>query len=226
MRRATKNIVIAISCTSHASCGSGGQQDDPCLAGGSDPFIDHVDSFEPAPEASFNHDLMPGIVLGPPGGSGEETSADVVSLGCGGSIEVSFDDPFIVDSPGPDFIVFENPFATGDTTFAEPARVSVSVDGDTWHELPCAVDGTESWPPAGCAGVQPVLAGPDNDLDPTDPKEAGGDAFDLEAFGLDLARYVRLVDVTEQYYGDTTWCSGDKGGFDLDAIAVASAGCK
>jgi len=225
MRRAIQTIVIAISCTSPVSCGSGDQQDDDCITEESDPFIDHVDAFAPAAGASFNHDLMPDVVLGPPGGSGADTTTDVVSLGCGGSIEVSFEDPIMVDGPGPDFIVFENPFVTGETTFAEPARVSVSLDGETWHELACTVDGTESWPPQGCAGVEPVLAGPDNELDPTDPEQAGGDAFDLEAFGLDRARHVRLVDVTEQYYGDETWCSGDKGGFDLDAIAIVNEGC-
>ena len=57
---------------------------------------------------------MPGIVEGPPvGGGTDHGSTDVVSLGSGGSIVVSFAPNAIVDGPGADFIVFENPFWIG-----------------------------------------------------------------------------------------------------------------
>ena len=118
----------------------------------------------------------------------------------------------IVDGPGADFIVFENPFEAGQTTFSEPAEVSVSDDLQTWHTFPCEVDGTGTWPATGCAGVHPVLADSMNGIDATNPQTAGGDAFDLADVGLSHAWFVRLVDVTEDYYGNTTWCGGAAGG--------------
>ncbi|MDC0720915.1 cell surface protein [Nannocystis bainbridge] len=194
-----------------------------CEAGDapSDAFIDCVESFAPF-GATFGHDLLPEVVLGPPVGRGVENgSVDVVSLGCDGTITVFFDDPGLVDGPGPDFIVFENPFVAGSITFVEPAQVLVSEDGVTWKVFPCDLSAEL---PRGCAGVTPVLSSPDNGIDPTDPGAAGGDAFDLADVGLSSARYVRLVDVGVAFYGDSTWCGGVGGGFDLDAIAALHSG--
>jgi hypothetical protein len=186
----------------------------------SDPFADCVEEFAPAEGVSFGHDRLPDVVLGPPHGP---PGTEVASLGCGGRITLYFEAPGIIDGPGPDFIVFENPFFHGDITFAEPARVLVSEDGEHWAAFECDVDGGEaSWPPSGCAGVMPVLVGPDDDF-ATDPARAGGDAFDLAAVGLSRAHWVRLVDRTEAYYGDRMWCEGAAGGFDLDAIAAVHA---
>jgi hypothetical protein len=56
----------------------------------------------------------------------------------------------------------------------------------------------------------------------TDPETAGGDAFDLGEVGLRQARFVRIVDVTEEHYGERKWCEGDAGGFDLDAVAAVA----
>jgi hypothetical protein len=187
----------------------------------SDPFADCIEEFLPAEGVSFGHDRLPEVVLGPPGGP---PGTDVASLGCGGSITLYFDEPGIVDGPGADFIVFENPFAYDGITFAEPARVLVSDDGVRWAAFDCDVSGGEAaWPPPGCAGVMPVLAGSDDDF-ATDPKRAGGDAFDLREVGLDHARWVRLVDLTEAYHRDRMWCEGATGGFDLDAIAAVHVG--
>ncbi len=182
-----------------------------CPEGGQDdPWADCVESFEPGPEAAFGHDALPGIVLGPPMPLGGGGSLDVASLGCGGSITLAFDPPGIVDGPGDDLIIYENPFVTGDSTFAEPARVLVSEDGEDWRPFACALTGVGDWPPQGCAGVTPVtLAG---------AAVEGGDAFDLADVGLAHARYVRLVDVSSAFYGDELWCSGTAGGFDLDAV--------
>ena len=185
----------------------------------SDPFADCVEDFAPTDMVGFGHDRMPEIVLGPPQGP---PGLDVASLGCGGRITLFFEEPGIVDGPGPDFIVFENPFFYGSNgiTFAEPARVLVSDDGEHWAAFDCDVSGGEAaWPPSGCAGVTPVLAGEDDDF-VTDPQRAGGDAFDLADVGLERARWVRLVDLTQEYYGHRMWCDGHAGGFDLDAIAV------
>jgi hypothetical protein len=83
---------------------------------------------------------MPRVVYGPPVGYGSsEGSTDVVSLGKGGEIVVSFAPNAIMDGPGVDFIVFENPFVEDGTTFlyAEPGEVSVSNDLETWSTFPC-----------------------------------------------------------------------------------------
>lgn len=184
----------------------------------SDPFIDCVESFIPE-AATYGQDNFPAVVHGPPvAGPMGMGSTDVLSLGCGGEITLWFDDPAIVDGPGPDFIVFENPLLVGDNTFAEPARVLVSEDGLAWRAFPC--DPAADNPPLGCAGVAQVFAGPGNQVDPTDPATAGGDGFDLADLGLSKARYVRLIDVGVAYYGSRMWCGGGGGGFDLDAIAV------
>lgn len=204
--------------------GDQGLDDSPvegvCAAQGAapDPFADCIESFAPADGVSFGHAGLPDVVLGSPVGA-PGGGTHVASLGCSGRITVFFDDPIITDGPGPDFIVFENPFAFGQETFTEPARVSVSDDGVTWFAFDCDLTQDESWPPTGCAGVTPVLATPGNGL-ATDPALAGGDAFDLADVGLDQARYVRLVDVSEAYYGNQTWCGGAAGGFDLDAVAI------
>lgn len=195
-----------------------------CAPGGTpgDPYVDCVESFTPE-GATFGQDRFPQVVFGPPqAGAGGAGSVDVLSLGCGGEITLYFDAPGIVDRPGPDFIVFENPLPVGDSTFVEPARVLVSADGLAWHAFPC--DPAGEHPPVGCAGVARVFAGPQNMIDPTDPATAGGDAFDLAQLGLASARYVRLLDVGEAYYQARTWCGGGGGGFDLDAIAVVHEG--
>ena len=148
-------------------------------------------------------------------------TTDVLSLGCGGSIVLGFGPDGIVDRPGPDFIVFENAFvpSSGGAPFVEPGEVSVSDDGETWTTFACIVEGERAL--EGCAGVTPVLSHPDNGIDPADPASAGGDAFDLADAGLSRARFVRIVDRTEEYYGTTMWCSPPKGGFDLDAVSPA-----
>ncbi len=175
-----------------------------------DPWADCIEAFEPGPEAVFGHDMLPEIVLGAPMPPAAGGSLDVVSLGCGGQITLAFDAPGIVDGPGDDLVVYENPFATGDTSFAEPARVLVSDDGEVWRAFGCTLTGAEDWPPQGCAGITPVSTGDDG--------VSGGDAFDLADVGLARARFVRLVDVSIAYYGSDVWCTGPSGGFDLDAV--------
>lgn len=196
--------------------GDTGRECLPECLGPADPYVDCLISFDPAPATvaagGYNHDALPDVVLGPPG-----ASADVVALGCGGQIVLGFAEPVIVDGAGADFIVFENPF---NVSFPEPGRVEVSADGCAWSAFPC--DPTTL---AGCAGKSVTKATPNSGLDPTDPAVAGGDAFDLADVGLDLARYVRIVDVSDAYWSamDMSFCDpgqGGKAGFDLDAIAV------
>lgn len=181
------------------------------------PFVTGVVSFSPGPCGGFGAGSLPGVVEGPPiGGGTSKGSTDVVSLGVGGSIVVSFAPNAIVDGPGVDFVVFENAFDIGgnaQNVYAEPGEVSVSDDGATWFTYPCTA--TAGNPPYGqCAGVNPVLSAP-NGISPLDYPACGGDGFDLADLGVAHARYVRIVD----HSGEP--CSGgDTTGFDLDAIAI------
>lgn len=187
-----------------------------------DRFVTKVVSFTPGDCAGFGIPSMPGIVMGPPvGGGDDQGSTDVVSLGNGGEIVVSFEPNAIVDGPGVDLLVFENPFLIGgDPTkvFAEPGEVSVSDDGVTWATFPCTAT---MYPYGACAGWHPVYSNPSNGISPVDPRVAGGDGFDLADVGVKRARFVRVRDKTHEA------CSGggrvNTNGFDLDAMAIVNA---
>lgn len=188
-----------------------------------DRFVTKVVSFTPGTCAGFGQDKMPGIVEGPPVGGGDsQGSTDVVSLGGGGEIIVSFEPNAIVDGPGVDLLVFENAFYAGGNSaapYAEPGEVSVSEDGVTWTTFPCTAT---KYPYGACAGWHPVYANPSNGISPIDPKSAGGDPFDLADVGVTHARYVRVRDKTNEVCPDA-----GKGpttnGFDLDAMAIVNA---
>ena len=142
-----------------------------------DPYADAVVSYTIGTSGGYpGTGFLPGIVTGPPKGSGLfQGSLDVFSLGFGGSIVLRFDDNAIADKPGADFTVFENAFLafnaatlTIERPFADPGRVSVSQDGVHWHEFPCSLTtnpGLGIFYP-GCAGVYPVLS---NANDPNTP---------------------------------------------------------
>jgi hypothetical protein len=187
-----------------------------------DRFVTGVVSFTPGPCAGFGQSKMPGIVEGPPkGGGASQGSLDVVSLGVGGEIVLSFAPNAIVDGPGVDFIVFENPFDIGgnpDDPYAEPGEVSVSDDGTTWATYPCTAT---SYPYGECAGWHPVYSAPGNGISPVDPSTAGGDPFDLADVGLAEARFVRIRDVSGEVCPDAGGPTAD--GFDLDAISIVNA---
>lgn len=198
-------------------------------------FVTGVVAFSPGACAGFGADSMPGIVEGPPvGGGSSHGSTDVVSLGNAGTIVVSFAPNAIVDGPGPDFIVFENPFwiaGNPSGVYAEPGEVSVSDDGTTWQTFPCtptydpsASDGTGTEPPYGsCAGWHIVYSNPSNGISPLDPATAGGDAFDLADLGVTHARYVRIVDKTMESCPEAGPDEPTTNGFDLDAVAIVNA---
>jgi hypothetical protein len=182
----------------------------------SDPFADRVVCFKPGPGAGYGKKMLPKIVLGPPYGRGKRIGGtDVLSLGTDGSIVLEFVDNEVYDGPGTDLLIFENAFLEdpGDDPrrgFFELAKVEVSRDGESWKEFPY-----DTIKRSGCAGHHPVFANPDlNEIDPTDPKQAGGDPFDLADVGLPSARFVRITDLSNT--------SGAEGtvGFDLDAIAA------
>ncbi len=194
-----------------------------------DRFVTGVVSFTPGPCAGFGAAQMPEVVYGPPlGGGSSAGSTDVVSLGVGGSIVLSFAPNAIVDGPGVDFVVFENPFWIGGNSsdiYAEPGEVSVSDDGVTWTTFPCTA--TLETPPYGsCAGWNVVDSNPksSNPISPIDYPACGGDGFDLAAIGVTHARYVRIVDHSgEVCPTDPQQPKPNTDGFDLDAIAIISA---
>jgi hypothetical protein len=170
-------------------------------------YIVRVVSFTPGPGAGFGQSRMPDVVYGPPVGGGAcRGSTDVVALGTGGEIVVEMGTD-IVDGPGPDLLVFENPFYIGcdpkNGVYAELGEISVSEDGVAWATFPCVAGG----PPYGsCAGWHPVS-------DTANAAAPGGDPFDLADVGVTRARFVRVRDVAS---------GADPGGFDLDAMAVTS----
>ena len=185
--------------------GCAGPGDDTAVV---DPFADGVISITVGEGGGFGAGDLPGVVLGPPVGAGDRAgSTDVVSLGRAGGIVLVFDDLLAVDGAGPDLVVFENAF----DGWVETGRVAASPDGVEWTWWPCDAAGPDY---TGCAGVTPVWANPDNGIDPTDPTEAGGDAFDLADIGLATARFVHVRDSGENAY------TPDAGGFDLDAVAI------
>lgn len=178
------------------------------------PFAAELEALSLGRGAGHGQSELPEIVLGPPRGAGAYAgSLDVLSLGAGGSVRLGFGALRVYDGPGPDLLVFENPFwvAGGAAVFAEPGQVSLFGPDGAEHELAC----DPSPPYAGCAGRGPVLSHPDNDRAPTEPTLAGGDAFDLEGV-VGLARAIQIRDVS-------TATTGSNSGFDLDAIGLVHA---
>ena len=222
----------------------------PVLAGSSfdtlgDPYADEVVSYTQGTNGGYNANLLPAVALGPPAGLGLWVgSLDVVSLGREGSIVLRFVDNVIVDGPGADFTVFENPFmlVAGDgystPPFAEPGRVKVSQNGTDWVEFPCTLTAAAEpyWP--GCAGVYPVFSNPaptpptpHPSIPSTTPIEAlvdqdsfsfqpppgsGGDSFDLADVGLAWVRYVKVESTTFEARSASLGQSGP----DIDAVVA------
>ena len=187
-----------------------------------DPCPDSVVAYTPGADGGFGSEFLPDIVLGLPRGTGEfAASTDVVSLGDGGQIVLSFDDNAIVDGPGPDLRIFENPFRNGPSQFfREAGFMELSPDGLVWTRLPWDAASF-----AGLAGFNPVFANPINEIDPrTDA--AGGDTFDLADAGLAEVRFVRIVDPGAMVAdpGNVFPIRGvGKSGFDLDAMVALSS---
>lgn len=171
---------------------------------------------------------VPERALGPVTGD----PADVVSLGNGGVLAVTFEPP-IADGPGADFAVFENGVTD---TFLELAWVEVSSDGVTFARFPARYDGDQPVSAYGghdralihgFAGRYRVGFGTPFDLaDLAAAPAVVGGAVDLAA-----VRLVRLVDVVgdgsrlddagHPIYDPTPTI--ESAGFDLDAVAVLHA---
>lgn len=157
-------------------------------------------------------------------GPATTSAADIVCLGNGGEIIMTFPRP-IRDGIGPDFAVFENSFSH---TFLELAFVEVSSDGINFFRFSNRSEGVN-------------LIGGFGNVDPTTLnglagkyKSGFGTGFDLALLPtsplLDLSqvRFVKLVDIIGN--GSILDSSGapiydptptiGSGGFDLDAIGV------
>lgn len=185
--------------------------------------------------ASFQHgtDLDPAFAnavkaLGP----AEGNSFDVVSLGNGGRITLSFAGT-LFNGAGYDFAVFENSFSD---TFLELAFVEVSSDGSNFFRFPNF-------------SFTPAAVGPFGAIDPTNIdgyagkyRQGFGTPFDLDVLknapGLNVnaISHVRLVDVLGNGTEFDNYPAGapfngphpifdpfrttGSAGFDLDAVGV------
>jgi hypothetical protein len=143
---------------------------------------------------------------------------EVVSLGRGGQITLTFPQP-IIDGPGDDFAVFENAF---DDSFLELAFVEVSADVFTFVRFPSQSQTAAAVPSYGT-------------LDPTNIDGLAGKyrlgygtPFDLNDVGLTTASHVRITDIvgdgtTQDTLGNPIYDptpTAVSAGFDLDAVAV------
>ncbi len=172
--------------------------------------------------------FQPNLMLGAPGGI-----LDVQSLGydpaatnaLGGSVVLGFGDAgghrCIVDGPGADLAVYENPFRTTDAlgnagTENEVATVEVSADLVTWY-LFAPTDNT---------GLPAVETQRYADLAGVTPTNEGGDPFDLADPGITPALpptfqacYIRITDGGTKWpdYGNTQTDLWDSGA-DIDAV--------
>ena len=214
-----------------------------------DPYGDAVVSYTIGQNGGYpGANYLPGIVTGPPEGSGLfQGGLDVFSLGFGGSIVLRFDDNAIADKPGPDFTVFENAFLafnaatlTIERPFADPGRVAVSQNGTTWYEFPCSLTTNPAagvfYP--GCAGVYPVLSNA-NDAStphasiPTDggiedligvpviptPAPGGAGGDSFDLADLGL-RWARYVRITDANVVTGDPYGPNTAGVDVDAVAA------
>ena len=142
-------------------------------------------------------------VNGVRGGGQAAQSLDVYAVPLESHLVVGFHGGVIVDGPGADLVVFENPFDYGEELrFMDPTVVEVSDDGQRWfafpHDYLASDERRYSARPSdweGFAGIQPVLLHDEaNSVDPFSA-EAGGDHFDLADLPPDAPgnlRYVRL----------------------------------
>lgn len=159
-------------------------------------------------------------VNGVRGGGARMQSLDVYSIALDSYLVLAWEGAILVDGPGDDLAVFENPFEHGeDRTFIDAAIVEVSADGESWVALPhdyVAPDelvhsaAREHW--VGFAGVTPVfLHAEENAIDPF-ADDAGGDRFDLaslpegpesERILREGARFVRIAAAAGRVNPDT-----------------------
>ena len=209
----SKPLSIASLCLFVTSCGV----IDP--SNQKNVFASEVIAFDAGEEAGYGMDSFPDVVLGPPLGTGNNAGGmDVLSLGIGGTITLGLGGFKVVDGPGPDFIVFENPFWVNNSPaeiWAELGEVSVSEDGETWHVFPCLVPDEPMTDYGHCAGWRTVQSFEVDDDFILDPQTAGGDGYDLADLGLTQISFIRIRDLAETG-------TAPSAGFDLDAVGAVN----
>ncbi len=163
-------------------------------------------------------------------GKAEGTATDIVSLGQGGQITLTFDPP-IGNGPTWDFAVFENGI---NDNFLELAYVEISSDGVNFFRF--TNDSLTSTAVGGFGAIDPT------DIDGLAGKyrQGFGTPFDLSDLAdisplLDInnIRYIKIIDIIGN--GTCLDSSGDRiydpyptsgsAGFDLDAIGVLQGDC-
>lgn len=155
------------------------------------------------------------------------TSFDIVSLGRGGEITMTFDTP-ITNGAGYDFAVFENSF---NDTFLELGYVEVSSNGSDFFRFenesltPSTVDGFGAVDPTDITGFGGKYQ--QGYGTPFDLAELAGISEDLDIYNIS---HVKIIDII----GDGTYLDSDgdvifdpfptiqSAGFDLDAVGVVN----
>jgi hypothetical protein len=194
--------------------------DDPAIIDWASGWIDYVPG-----ENLASTWMNPQKALGP----AEGTSFDVVSLGSGGTITMTFDPP-LSNGSGWDFAIFENSFSD---TFLELAYVEVSSDGV--HFVRFDNDSLTAGPVGGFGATDPT------NIDGFGGKyrQGFGTPFDLADLStkddvldgvvkLNEISYIRIVDIIGDgtffdTSGDVVWDpypTAQSAGFDLDAVGV------
>jgi hypothetical protein len=126
-----------------------------------------------------------------------------VSLGHGGEIIIEIEDGgHVIDKPGADFVIYENPFRFGDGLISrELAHVGVALEDEPHLYRWFTCDPSQNIL-ISCAGMIPT--------------SEGGDKFDLAEVGLEKIRYIKIKDTKLNFnnFGINTE------GFDLDALKL------
>jgi len=173
----------------------------------------------------------------------------ILTLGNNGCVTVGFN-VIIRNGNGYDFIIFENPFMIfedDEEVFAELFYVEVSTDNISFARFPSKSLTAEPVYNRGIninnvsnlGGVHPVLSNAfENNLNPFNPQQAGGDPFDLDDLlddtlvqdglvDLDNINYVRLIDIPGDgscfdSFGNPIYDPTEPNinGADIDAISI------
>lgn len=194
--------------------------DDPAIIDWASGWVDYVPG-----ENLASTWMNPQNAVGP----AEGTSFEVVSLGSGGSISLTFDPP-LRNGSGWDFAIFENSFSD---TFLELAYVEVSSDGV--HFIRFDNDSLTADPVGGFGATDPT------NIDGFGGKyrQGFGTPFDLADLSkkddvldglvkLNEISYIRIIDIIGDgtffdTSGDVIWDpypTAQSAGFDLDAVGV------
>lgn len=188
----------------------------------SQTFIDTVYTFTPGTgqNAGQSDIYFPNNIFGAPSINAskyvaETRPVEILSIGMGGEIIIGLKDNYIINKEGADFTIFENAFINqfNEKVYAEPAIVSVSKDGINYIEFQYNIETLE-----GLAGTIPTYG----KKNPFNPKESGGNSFDLSEINIDTVKYIKIKDITEQILNNSEHNNYDPtlSGFDLDAVAI------